>query len=291
MKNFFENAELRRKIKKSAYNFFTEEEFSEFDTPILVPLQGEIYNSCFKLDNNLMLADSPQVFKQYLMFKGVKRYFQFAHCFRPVQELNSPGNIKLPEFMQIDAEISDVNSVDELIGFAEKLLRRICDECGKSLTTEVISGKKCREEYGNDFKPLIKSEKDDELKTIIIKHMPIYSGEKTAAGTFVPCHHIFALPILGENDLPISDFGNLNSAEKENYLENILTESFDIVINGIEVGGGDLRINDRKLQEEVMDIFSVRKELYDDYLAELESYSGKNGGFAFGLERLMCCIL
>jgi len=40
-----------------------------------------------------------------------------------------------------------------------------------------------------------------------------------------------------------------------------------------------------------MDIFDVDKKRYDNYLRMLENYNGKqNGGFAFGIERLVMAL-
>lgn len=74
----------------------------------------------------------------------------------------------------------------------------------------------------------------------------------------------------------------------EETLLQMTTESFDVVINGIEVGGGDLRIMQRSLQEKMMEIFHVKPEKYGQYLAQLDNAGTLQiGGFAFGLERLV----
>ena len=69
------------------------------------------------------------------------------------------------------------------------------------------------------------------------------------------------------------------------------TESFDIVVNGIEIGGGDIRISDAQLQRVMMDSFGVKSKRYTDYL-ELLTQKGNRlgGGFAIGLERLMMVL-
>lgn len=117
------------------------------------------------------------------------------------------------------------------------------------------------------------------LSVVFIEQMPLTNGERTDNHGLIPCHHIFALPSDGIQSI------------KEEALINEVTESFDIVINGIEIGGGDLRIMNSELQQRMMDIFDVDKIKYSVYLKMLNSNTGKQGGgFAIGLERLVMVL-
>ena len=67
--------------------------------------------------------------------------------------------------------------------------------------------------------------------------------------------------------------------------------AYDIVLNGIELGGGSLRIHKRELQEEILSllIFS-NKESKDNFgflLDALESGTPPHGGLALGLDRML----
>lgn len=275
------NLEMRNKIKQVARELLIKNNFTEYDTPVLMPVQGEKYNSYFYVSNckeEMMLADSPQIFKQMLLFAGIERYFQFAHCFRPIDG-EKDMHTRLYEFMQIDIEMSEV-SLLKLIDFAEMFIKDIINELKISYPIHIsrMNGIYCRELYGEELKPDLRTN-EEEISIVIIDNLPLTNGEKTSDSTLIPCHHIFALPTenIINNDIE--------------YLKYITTESFDIVINGIEVGGGDLRINERNLQEKLMNIFAVNKEKYNDYLEMLSNYNGKqNGGFAIGLERLIMAL-
>lgn len=78
----------------------------------------------------------------------------------------------------------------------------------------------------------------------------------------MPEHHIFAKPV----DLLINRERTISEPDE---LFTVKTESFDILLNGIEVGGGDMRIMDVSMQESMIELFGVDKEAYRGYLQEL----------------------
>ena len=272
------NIIISSKIKRSVRSFLENREFIEYDTPILSARTGEIYNSTFEIEVSnckAMLSDSPQIFKMLLVLTQNVNYFQFAHCFRPIEH-EKDIHTRLCEFTQIDLEMK-VDTLYELIGFAKKLLSNIFKAIKIDVEFKSIDGIECHEKYGDEMKP--RFDKKDGVTVLFIEKMPLTNGEKTGKNTLIPCHHIFALP---------SD-NVYNSTEVK--LENRQTESFDIVINGIEVGGGDLRIMDAALQTQMMNIFSVEKSMYADYLQilSIKKYP-QIGGFAIGLERLIMAV-
>ena len=64
----------------------------------------------------------------------------------------------------------------------------------------------------------------------------------------------------------------------------------DLVLNGVEVAGGSIRIHDRNLQQRVFETLGLTKEQIDDkfsFLLEALSYgTPPHGGIAIGLDRL-----
>lgn len=267
---------LTNRIKAIVRYFFESNGFAEVDTPILTVKNGELYNPTFNVTvdgESLSLADSPQIYKMLLMFAGYDRYYQFAHCFRPIAHENNKET-RICEFLQIDTEMH-VENLDNLIDTAKILLEIVCENLNIKVRVNIIDGIWCRSKYGVEMKPDMR-EQDDEVSIVIIKNMPLTNGERTADNILIPNHHIFAKP---------NEFGN------EKDLMNSITESFDIVMNGIEIGGGDMRITDVCMQENMMDRFAVDKEKYRTYLDELKDYDGKPiGGFAIGLQRLVMAL-
>jgi aspartyl-tRNA synthetase len=67
--------------------------------------------------------------------------------------------------------------------------------------------------------------------------------------------------------------------------------SFDLVLNGNEVGGGSVRIHDPHLQEKILQMLGIDKSSMQHMIDMLSSGCPPHGGIALGLDRLMSKIL
>lgn len=268
-----ENLRITAKIRQSARDFLEKQGFTEYSTPVLMPRTGEWYNTTFDIEleeTPAMLADSPQLYKLMLALAGYESYYQFAHCFRVISK-ESEKHTRLSEFTQIDVELQNTD-LRQLMELAKGMLEALCQVVGKMPHFTTMQGVECRESYGEAMKPDLRGEQG-EIAVVFVEHMPLVTEENT------PAHHIFALPSE-----------KITTTEKRE-LVNATTESFDIIINGIEVGGGDLRIMDSDLQRQMMELFGVNIDCYQEYLEMLEQSTGnQGGGFAIGLERLVMAL-
>lgn len=81
--------------------------------------------------------------------------------------------------------------------------------------------------------------------------------------------------------------------EKED-LASIKSHAYDIVLNGYEIGGGSLRIHDRKSQEAMFELLGMEKEDYERdfgfFLEALDYGFPPHGGLALGLDRLVMIL-
>lgn len=266
-----ENLLMTAAAKRAAREFLANSGFTEIDTPILMPRTGELYNKTFDImleDVPAMLADSPQIYKMLLSKAGYEKYFQFAHCFRVITGENDL-HTRLSEFIQLDIELRDT-SLDALIELAVKLISNIGEKLDKAIKITHMQGLDCRAEYGSEMRPDLRENKDG-ISLVIIRNMPLTNDGKT------PCHHIFAMP-------------SKHGLTDPDILTELTTESFDIVMNGVEIGGGDMRVNDCGLQRKLMRMFNVDESRYTNYLQTLDEYGGGNGGFAVGLERMITVL-
>ena len=107
-----------------------------------------------------------------------------------------------------------------------------------------------------------------------------YSEEE---GRYMAMHHPFTSPRLEDVDKLISDPGNCYA------------RAYDMVLNGCEVGGGSIRINDPEIQSKVFEALNLDNETANErfgFLLEAFKYGAPpHGGMAFGLDRLVMLML
>ena len=147
------NIRLRHEISKTTRDYFNSIGFIEVETPILAKSTPEgardfLVPSRINPGKFYALPQSPQLFKQTLMFSGFDRIYQIARCFRD-EDLRAD---RQPEFTQIDLEMTFVETGD-VISTIEGLFSEIFDKVlRRSITTPFrrITWQKSMEKYGSD---------------------------------------------------------------------------------------------------------------------------------------------
>ncbi len=91
---------------------------------------------------------------------------------------------------------------------------------------------------------------------------------------------------------------NIKSKDSENLkkeIESSTANAYDLVLNGLELGGGSLRIHEANLQRQVLKTVGLTDKEIDEkfgFLIEaLEMGAPPHGGIAFGLDRITMLII
>jgi len=99
---------------------------------------------------------------------------------------------------------------------------------------------------------------------------------------FDSLHHPFTSPVPQDLEKLETDPGN------------IISQAYDFVVNGSEIGGGSVRIHDPKVQAKIFDLLNITRQQAQDrfgfFLSALEYGAPPHGGIAFGLDRLVMLL-
>jgi len=163
---------FRNNVVKSVRDFFSENDFLEIETPLLVkstPEGARDYVVPSRVNPGMFYAlpQSPQLYKQMLMISGCDRYYQLARCLRD-EDLRSD---RQPEHTQIDFEMSFVKA-DDIRLLVENLMKKIFRE-NLNIDIEIpfkrLTYRESMSKYGTD-KPDIRFDLElTDVTDIVIK--------------------------------------------------------------------------------------------------------------------------
>ena len=282
-KKVFDNFTLRHKLYQIIRGFLNQREFIECETPILTKSTPEgardyLVPSRLNPGQFYALPQSPQLFKQIFMVSGIERYYQIAKCFRD-EDLRAD---RQPEFTQLDLEMSFINEED-IFGLLEGLMQAIFKEI-KGIDIPLpfprLSYAQAKETYGSD-KPDLRNKLNSQFALAWIVDFPLFQYN-TEEKRWESEHHPFTSPHP-------DDLANLKTNP-----EKIRARSYDMVLNGMEIGSGSIRIHDQALQQEIFNIIGINpqeaKKRFGFLLEAFEYGAPPHGGIALGLDRLLAIL-
>jgi aspartyl-tRNA synthetase len=102
-------------------------------------------------------------------------------------------------------------------------------------------------------------------------------------------HHPFTSPKKEDIDWMYNGYTEKNSSHAPK------ANAYDVVINGVEVGGGSIRIHNKELQQQMFKVLGLTKEETEQkfgfILNAFEFGAPPHGGIAFGFDRLCSMVI
>jgi len=282
------NLRKRAAIFKLIRDFLTGQEFVEVETPNLsnpTPEGARDYLVPARIHPGKFYAlpQAPQQYKQLLMVAGLDRYFQLARCFR---DEDTRGD-RQPEFTQLDLEMSFVEREDVMRLNEELLVKIVKDLYPEKRIQEIpfprLSYAEAMAHYHTD-RPDLREDKNDPnlLAFCWVIDFPFF--EKTDAGGWTFTHNPFSAPkpecmedLLAKRNIP-----------------SILTNQYDVVLNGWEIGGGSIRNHRSEALRAALSIMGYEGERVEKNFGHmLEAFdfgAPPHGGIAWGMDRVVMIL-
>jgi aspartyl-tRNA synthetase len=288
------NLTNRHRVILFIRNWLAQRGFIEIETPILTKSTPEgardyLVPSRLHKGKFYALPQSPQQYKQLLMVAGIEKYFQIARCFRD----EDPRGDRQPEFTQLDLEMSFVSRDDILNLIEELFIELVRNLYPHKRITQIpfprLSYQEVIQNFKTDKPDLRKNKEDkDELAFCFIVDFPMF--EILEDGTLNPMHHPFTQPKLTE--------GNFNKdkiiAKLKSSPLDLISEQYDFVCNGYEIGGGSIRTTDKDILIEVFKVLGHQEEeIYKKFGHLLKAFDygvPPHGGIAPGLDRIIMVL-
>ncbi|MEC9011162.1 MAG: aspartate--tRNA ligase [SAR324 cluster bacterium] len=124
---------------------------------------------------------------------------------------------------------------------------------------------------------------DSEYRFVWVTDFPLFEYSETEK-SYTSSHHPFTMP-------------DTDDLEKyaENSPEKIRSRAYDVVLNGVEIGGGSIRIHREDIQNKVFKLLKLTEEEIESkfgFLMKALSFGAPpHGGIALGFDRLMMFLL
>jgi len=256
-------------------------DFTEFQSPNIVPVVAEGGADVFHIDYykyDAYLAQSPQIYKQ-IMLGAFERVFTVAHVYRAEPSVTTRH---MAEFTSLDAEMAFIDSWQDLMDTCETIIRNIFADL-KPLKIDVPNlGQEIPKIKMREVQKIILERtgrnnlKEPDLSPEDEQEICLWAREKYGSDVvFITHYPTLKRPFYTHEDPVDPDY----------------TLSFDVLCRGLEIVTGGQRINEYDKLVKNIKKWGNKTDTFSFYLQAFKYGMPPEGGFAFGLERIVKQVL
>ncbi|MDB5160527.1 MAG: Aspartyl-tRNA synthetase [Candidatus Saccharibacteria bacterium] len=277
---------IQAAVKESVRQYFAREEFTEFNSPKLLPGASEGGAEVFTLDyfgKEATLAQSGQFYKQ-IMVGVFERSYEIGSTYRAEP---SATTRHMTEYLTIDAEVGFVD-FQELLGFAGGLLKAVASDVWVQREPELKSW---------NAQPIVLAENIPQLGLEEIHEL--YSkatgedsrGEKDMRPDEEKWVTEYAKKNLGSEAVFVTQWpaSEMKFYHRKSTENPEIAERADLIFRGVEIATISMRENRYDVLVEQLKTIAggdPESDGFKYYLSAFKYGLPVHGGFGMGLERL-----
>ncbi|MGC9152266.1 MAG: aspartate--tRNA(Asn) ligase [Vulcanisaeta sp.] len=271
-------SEVVRAIRDTLYG----RGFIEVFTPKIIATSTEGGAELFTVqyfERVAYLAQSPQLYKEELT-ASLERVFEIAPAYR-AEKHNT--NYHLNEFISVDIEEAFANYID-VMDILEDVIVNVYDRVSKAFDNEL-------NKYGIEIKtpkkPFRKITYDEALNLLSKRGLKVEWGEDVPKNGMELLSEEIGEPFF------IIHFPTDLRAFYTKPIDNDprISESFDLVINGLEIASGSSRIHVKEQLIEALRKRGLNPDSFENHLMIYDYGMPPHAGWGMGLYRLMMVLL
>ncbi len=277
---------VQAELVRSFRDTLTAQDFTEIFTPKLVAAGAEGGAALFEVDyygKRAYLAQSPQLYKQ-IMVGVYERVFETAPVYRA--ELSHTSR-HLSEYLSLDVEMGFIESVDEVMGLEETLLKTMMTHAAETCSAEL----ELLEATAPDVETAFPRITLLEARELVASRYGHQTGGKDLDPEAERLIGRWAKEEHGSDFVFVTNYPQAARPFYTYPVENGLTRGFDLIFRGLEISSGGQRIHTYKMLVEELQARKMDPEAFKGYLEVFKYGMPPHGGFALGAERLTALLL
>ncbi len=284
--------EIQTTLEQAMREYWLQNGFIEIHSPKIMGTPSESGADLFKVeyfDRTAYLAQSPQFYKQMAQAAGFERIFEIGPVFRADPSFTSRH---MTEFTGIDFEMSWIDSHEDVMTFAEKLLAHTYQAVKEKHHDAIVENFGVELEVPQTpFPRMTMSEAYQILKSLDYKLPPEKKGDldpgaERALGDFVKKEYGNDFVYVTDWPFTVRPFYHMLHPDNQ-----ALTRSFDLLGKGLEITTGAQREHRYEiLAKQALDK-GLTLEPIQNYLNYFRYGCPPHGGLGMGLSRLLMVML